>query len=379
MNYNLLKHLLPKNQIRRVATNLAALRGQLDGSLPAKDSENHLLLATWNVRDLGKINRRGYGPRQPESHFYIAEILSRFDFVAVQEVNELDEWETVMDILGHHWDFVATDVTDTSLGGNGERLTFLFDRRKVTFRNIAGEIVLPPSKLITTNVTPKAQDKKLVAGKIGSEKVGRQFARSPYVASFQSAWFKFDICTVHIYYGDESGEKLQRRVEEIAGIAKYFGSRAKDARKGGVSLIVLGDFNIVDPEHQTMNALTSNGFKVPKALLGEASNIARDKHYDQIAFQTEPGVLEFIDGSKTHRRAGLVDIFEHLYTDDQFPAYKTAAKASGNGKKKTGKALEDYYRDWRTYQLSDHNPMWVQLAVNASGPYLDRIIATNSP
>ncbi len=42
-----------------------------------------LLLATWNIRefDSGK-----YGYRDDEAYYYIAEILSRFDLIAIQEV-----------------------------------------------------------------------------------------------------------------------------------------------------------------------------------------------------------------------------------------------------------------------------------------------------
>ena len=83
----------------RVVSNLIALREQLSRDVPRKDADEPLLLATWNVRDLGKVNRRGFGDRLPESYFYIAEVLSRFDFVAVQEVNELEEWKRVVEIL----------------------------------------------------------------------------------------------------------------------------------------------------------------------------------------------------------------------------------------------------------------------------------------
>ena len=38
-----------------------------------------------------------------------------------------------MSILGPDWDYIATDVTDPVLGGNGERMTFAFDKRKVWF------------------------------------------------------------------------------------------------------------------------------------------------------------------------------------------------------------------------------------------------------
>jgi hypothetical protein len=150
--YSYLHWIIKKPEERkRAVENLIRLRGQLDSSVHPKDAEDNLLLATWNIRDFGKpLNmRRGWGPRLPESWFYIAEIISRFDIVAVQEVNELTEWKKVMDILGRDWDFIATDETDPALGGNGERMTFVYDTRKVRFQNIAGEIVLPPSYLIS--------------------------------------------------------------------------------------------------------------------------------------------------------------------------------------------------------------------------------------
>ena len=53
-----------------------------------------------------------------------------------------------------------------------------------------------------------------------------------------------------------------------------------------------GDFNVVGPEHETMAALLASGFKTAGALENIASNIGRDKYYDQIVFHTRPGVLE---------------------------------------------------------------------------------------
>jgi hypothetical protein len=184
------------------------------------------LLGTGNVRDLGKPSRWGYGPRLKESFFYIAEIISRFDLVAVQEVNELKSLEVVMDILGPDWDFIATDVTDRSLGGNGERLTYVYDTRKVKFQNIAGEVVLPADMLISRVEFEGEEDddsKRLVASK--------QFRRSPFLTRFQSGWLKFDLCTVHIYYGSDYGEKLDERIDEIRQIANYMAKRADDGLK----------------------------------------------------------------------------------------------------------------------------------------------------
>lgn len=368
--YNLLRFKVRSNAERnRAVNNLIALREQLDRDIPPKDVENRMLLATWNIRDFSKTNRRGFGKRLPESFFYIAEVISRFDFVAVQEVNELDEWELVMDILGSDWDYIATDVTDRKLGGNGERLTYVYDTRKVRFKHIAGEIVLPADMLISKIdvVNPNDDEDKLMAGK--------QFRRSPFLASFQSQWFKFDICTVHIYYGTSSGAKLQERIDEIQRAAAYFGSRADEALKDNKALILLGDFNVVHPEHKTMQVLLNEGFVVPESLLNP-TNIDKTKYYDQIAFKTKPAVIEFIEAAgENHPNAGVFEIFERILTDsdEDFAAYKEAVLKTKNGKRKDEAALKDYYKVWRTYQFSDHKPMWVCLNTNDSAAYLEKL------
>lgn len=347
----------------KVVSKLLSLRRRLDRHLPSKDADDNLVLATWNIRDFDKANRRGYGKRLPESLYYIAEIISRFDFVAVQEVNRLREWEKVMQILGSKWDYIATDVTDPKLGGNGERMVFAYDTRKVSFQNIAGEIVLPTNMLISQVEVDDGTD---------TFTAGKQFRRTPFLASFQAGWFKFDICTVHLYYGASSGEKLQERVEEINAVAEYFGERADIGLKGDRALILLGDFNIVSPEHRTMQALKRNGFRVPKDL--GPSNVKGDKYYDQIAFKTKKDVLDYIDSNAEdpkERNAGVFDLFGSAFKTGQVSDYRSAMKAtSALSGKKYKRNLKKYYRDWRTYQLSDHNPMWVRLSVNESEKYL---------
>ncbi len=368
MYYLLKSKIRDPGERARVVDRLRALRMQLDRDIPDKDAEMNLLLASWNIRDFGKPgNRRGFGARRPESFFYIAEIISRFDFVAIQEINELDEWETVMDILGPNWDYIATDVTDTSLGGNGERLTYCYDRRKIRFKNISGEIVLPSSMLVSKALVETEEGKALYTGK--------QFRRTPFVSSFQSGWFKFDICTVHIYYGKESGDKLKQRVEEIDRISKYFGKRAQKALRENKALILLGDFNIVHPDHETMKALRDNGFVVPRTLTNP-TNFGNDKYYDQIAFVTDPEVIAYIEADSDDPKkdnAGIVDIYKTLYTPASWRDYKDDMAKSPNGKGKSDAELEDYFSEWLTYQLSDHRPLWVRIGTNDSDAYLEQI------
>ena len=63
--------------------------------------------------------------------------------------------EKVRKILGRdNWDYVVTDVTEGS-PGNRERLAFLYDKRKVRFAGVAGELLIPPKEI-------KAKGKKTV-------------------------------------------------------------------------------------------------------------------------------------------------------------------------------------------------------------------------
>lgn len=362
--YYKLRYDIPESFRDGVVDKLLNLRRRLAEHVPSKDADDNLLLATWNIRDLGKENRRGYGERLSESFFYIAEIISRFDFVAVQEVNRLDEWERIMDILGPQWDYIATDVTDYSLGGNGERMTFVWDKRKVWFRHIAGEIVLP-RHLLVSEITLNVDGDELTSGK--------QFRRTPFVASFQAGWFKFDICTVHIYYGDDYGDKLDQRIEEIDRIASFLSKRADIGLKEDTALILLGDFNIVSPDHETMRALLDHDFKVPEAIRFR-TNVGDTMYYDQIAFKTKRDVLEFFD---TESNAGVFRLFGSTFKPSQLDDYRGAMEATTalHGSKYEGD-LEKYLHDWRTYQLSDHNPLWVRLKVNESDTYLKSLQST---
>lgn len=148
MRYYTLKLNFPDTDERaRVVQNLLDLKEALDKQVPAKEFNENLLISTWNIRDFDS-NKFGHGPRLTESLFYLAEIISHYDLVALQEVSQdLGPLGQLMYILGEDWDFIATDVTEGK-SGNRERMAFLYDQKRVTFRKIAGEIVLPGEDLL---------------------------------------------------------------------------------------------------------------------------------------------------------------------------------------------------------------------------------------
>jgi len=333
---------------QRTAENLLRLRQQIKSEIPPRTLNDTLLLATWNIRDFDS-NKFGHGPRLKESFFYIAEIISAFDIVALQEVNEdLYALQIVMRLLGPDWDYITTDMTEGA-SGNRERMTFVFDRRKVRFEKIAGEVVLPQRKLIDDD---------------------RQFARTPFLVAFRSGWFKFMICTVHIYYGRASGEKLERRIAEIDAIAKFLSRRADNE---SANYILLGDFNVVSPEHKTMQALIRHGFIIPPGL--SPSNMKLDKYYDQIAFKSRPGQVQFGGNS------GVFNPYETLFREEDRDIYlreirdKSKLDLDADGQPTDSEDNINYYLNtWRTFQMSDHLPMWVELKIDFAAQYLQDLL-----
>lgn len=329
---------------RRLLDLRAQLASPAPTGVPRRTKDSSLIIGTWNLRDFDN-NKFRHGPRRQESLHYIAEILSAFDVCALQEVNEdLKPLKDVIRLMGPGWDFISTDVT-TGPSGNRERMTFVYDSRKVRFRNVAGEIVLPKHALL-----PGEQ----------------QFARTPFMVSFQAGWFKFSLCTVHIYFGEtaKGSDGYQRRVQEIEFLAKEMAGRADQEDE---NYILLGDFNIKNPIDETMSALTKAGFQLPPSLF--PSNVLGTHYYDQIAFRTRKDELTFLS-------AGAFNWTETLFRPEHYEHYAPVLperhrelNEDGSPKDK-GKDKEYFSQRWRTWQISDHLPLWVELAIDFSDAHL---------
>jgi len=329
---------------RRLLDLRARLKSALPHGVPRKTKDASIIIGTWNLRDFDN-NKFRHGPRRRESLFYIAEILSAFDICALQEVNEdLGPLKQVIRLMGPGWDFIATDVT-VGASGNRERMAFIYNKDKVRFRNIAGEIVLPKHALL-----PDEQ----------------QFARTPFMVSFQAGWFKFSLCTVHIYFGEDGKdtEGYQRRVKEIEFIAKEMADRAE---REDENFILLGDFNIKNTVDETMQALTKAGFQLPPELF--PSNLLGTKYYDQIAFRTRKDEVTFLS-------AGAFNFADVLFKPEHYdhyapvlPARHRDVDASGAPRDR-GKDKDYYSKRWLTWQMSDHLPLWVELAIDFSDEHL---------
>jgi endonuclease/exonuclease/phosphatase family metal-dependent hydrolase len=331
---------LNKTERLRTVNNLLSLRSQLDRDIPQKTATDTLLLATWNIREFGNNRRK-------ESLHYIAEIVSRFDLVAIQEVSANRKGlDNLVSLLNRNWDSYVTDSTDGSAGG-GERMVFLYDKSKVSFGKMAGEIVLPK--------------KNLIDGEL-------QFARTPCCVAFQAGWFKFMLTTVHIYYGSTSSADRKKREKEIDAITSILSKRAKTE---DMSYILLGDFNIPNVDDNTMKALEKYGFTVPVEIKQHPSDLGGTNHYDQIAFnlKLEKNMTVF---NEKEQKAGVFHFEETVYTERDLEIYRGYFPDKIKGK--TDAEIKKYYLStWRTLQMSDHLPLWVELKIDFSNRYLEKL------
>jgi len=315
-----------------VAADLATLRTKLDTTLPKKDAGKNILLATWNLRAFGGLTKKWTNAAgdTPQRNFHaivcIAEILSRFDVIAVQEVKgDLRALRHLLKVLGERWAFLMTDVVAGD-PGNDERLAFLFDTERVKPSGLACELVLPETA--RTGLPDPANTFQ------------RQFARTPYAVSFLASGATFIMVTLHVVYGTASS--TTDRLDELTAIAKWLAGWATDASVYDHNLIALGDFNIDRVDDPLYKAFTSTGLftppdlnLVPRTIFAKPGQPQKDKHYDQIAwFNTADGIPKL---SLTYVKGGFVD-------------FRGSVMAS----------LAPEALSWR---VSDHFPLWAEFAV----------------
>jgi endonuclease/exonuclease/phosphatase family metal-dependent hydrolase len=309
-----------------VAQNLKELKEDLDLKIPPKKLEKNLLIATWNIRGFGDITRKwkSSATDSPKRDFHslvcIAEIIKRFDVIAVQEVkSNLKGLRDVLKVLGNDWSLILTDVNQGD-SGNGERMAYIFDTRRVNLSGLACELVVP------NEWTKEISDGMLT----------KQFVRSPYAVSFRAHNQTFILVTLHILYGKASSD----RVEELQGIAKWLSSWAADINAYHQNLIALGDFNIDKRGDLLNDTFISEGLFIPPALQNEKvtrSIFDESKYYDQIAwFQNSKKKnnlsLEFLNGGN-------------------YDFVKTALSNRGLTKQSLSFMLSDHYPLWAEFKL----------------------------
>lgn len=285
--------------------------------VPDKRGDN-LLLATWNVANLGLQQRT------PGAYRLIAEIISWFDVIAVQEVN--DDVAGLLSLqreLPRSYRLVFSDAS-----GNDERLAFVYDTMKVSLSDEIGEVAFPPSELRHVKL-PDVSEYEFTA-----------FDRNPYLVTFTRGSFVFSLVNCHSYFGGTNKASMDRRSLETYAIARWTDLRRNSRNAFTKDVIALGDMNLpkVTKGDRIYEALTKRGLHIPAHSTEVGSSIASDSHYDQIAFFPEETQEAFV-------RSGVFDFDGALFSD--------LWESRG----------EKDFLAFTRYYISDHRPLWAEFRV----------------
>lgn len=288
--------------------------------IPKVGKPGHVLIATWNIANLGVHHRRASDIK------VITEILSWFEIVAIQEIaDNLDDFNLIMEELPDHFGHIFNDRA-----GNDERSAYIFDTRRVSLEPKVGELVIVDS------------DRKHIKLD-GINTKFRGFNRNPYLVGFKIEETNLLLANCHLLYGKtstsaEKKQSLERRQLEAYAISRWCDLRRKDDHHWTKNIIALGDFNIplAESGDAIFDALVKRGLRVPphESKIPH-TNVSNSADYDQIAVTPglkrkikEKGVFDF-DGA----------LFSSIYDKARSSRWRTCAK----------------------YYISDHRPLWIQL------------------
>jgi len=300
-------------------------------ALPVKELDKNLLIGSWNIRGFGDVYKNwSENPGSPKRNLRalacIAEIVRCFDVIAIQEVKgDTSGIRMLLDgFLGPDWGVLMSDVT-TGDKGNDERLTYVYDKRRVQPTGLAGEIVLPD--------TPQGSPQE-------------QFDRTPYIVGFQSNHERFALLTAHIKYGNQPLDRL----DEIKNLADYIATQLRERAKSGgeeKNLIVLGDFNIDQRiDNPLFQAFVSTGLYVPPQLLNLKTTYSTEpKFYDQVAWFRDDLDLLITE------HAGVVNF--------------------------SGAVFQEMTPFLASFRVSDHFPLWVEFRVDRSSEKMAKTLGVD--
>jgi hypothetical protein len=244
---------------KRIINNLLALKNGLDISIGARRAAENLIVASWNIKEFGHTTQR-----LPESYFYIAEIISRFDLLAIQEIKSgLEDLRIIIRLLGPDWGYLVNDITEGT-AGNSERSCYIFNKTRVQLAGLAGEIVLWDD--LTKDTTIK------------------QLKRSPYITGFTAGWKTFALLNVHLHPSQSIADIAIRR-EEVTLLLKALAKKRSKSRLWSEDIILVGDFNFysgANKDDPTIQLIHDAGYREVESLIGVDTNASQTDAYDRI-------------------------------------------------------------------------------------------------
>ena len=338
------------------AKEIASIDTHFEARGVPRSQANRLLIASWNIANLGAQDRPA------RALPILAHILSRFDLIAVQEVNDnFRTFERIVHRMDGAFDYYISDNA-----GNAERQAFVYRTDKVTPGQLWGEVALTkseyPRRTVRAHYRKGGQDKVEIFKNLRFV----PFDRTPYIGSFRSGSLAFVLANVHLYFGafqnstsQKKRAKYARRVLEIHALARWADRVSRGGNAWDRDIVLLGDMNVphMDKNESTFKALEQFGwqsldYRVDTTTASGAaqlskiggSNLGNDRTYDQIA--VAPTALR---GKVS--KSGIFDFDNAVFSTkwDQLNAQMSRRKAISR------------FARYVKFHLSDHRPLWMQL------------------
>lgn len=334
---------------KRTISNLLRLRQGLFENIPKKTVDTNLLLCSWNVKNFGTLKKR-----TAESLYYIAEIINAFDIVSVQEINsDLTDFKKVLKLLGSHWKYTLSDVTEGN-SGNDERFGFIYDSRRVTHSGLSGEIVIAPES-------------------VADNAIINQLKRTPTFTGFESGWRKFSIVSVHLHPGDGGANKAIRK-EEVRLLMEVLNAKLASPTFRDRNMIILGDTNLYDDDYDIVELITNHDFVESEALEGKYTNTSLNQIYDRMFLNVDQ-YFKIATDDLGNEKGGVFNLFDYVYlntTADISIYHSLMLSHKDDPSNLTDDAsFKSYFNKyWKRNQMSDHLPIWLELQTESSDEFL---------
>jgi endonuclease/exonuclease/phosphatase family metal-dependent hydrolase len=344
------KRLMDDATKKRTTENLIRLKEGLTQKVPPKKVNDNLLLCSWNIKNFGELKNR-----TAESLYYIAEIISAFDIISLQEVNKnISDFKKVLRLLGSHWKYILSDVTEGD-AGNDERFGFLYDSRRVTHSGLSGELVISPEMMAENPVI-------------------RQLNRTPIFTGFESGWQKFSVVSLHLEPGNSSKKKKIRK-EEVRLLMEIMKLKLHAMSYEDQNMIILGDTNLYKNNDDIVQLFYDAGFIESDGLIGKYTNTSQSEIYDRI-FLNVRNYFQLEKDATGNQVGDVFPLFDYIYkndTDEAIKEYHSLMKQhKGDPSTLTSDAKFKKYFDehWKRNQISDHLPVWIEIKTNNSVSFL---------
>lgn len=271
-------------------------------------------VAFWNIRDLSTASRNDTERSQ------ICEVLSKFDAVAICEVNDeqiLEALEAILDASGEDWESVTSEKVGTT-AGTSEHYGVIY--REAIFDQKWTRQLLD-TKLSDLNLgIPDPDYPDLVV------EADRMFDREPFAVCLKTDDGRLDfvLVVVHVTWGDYVGP----RICEVRALKHYYDEVFPDEH----DVLICGDFNRKVSDDKSLGWLERTAGLVTTTLASVPTHISSNTTYDQIVIHPQ----HTTEYAGTH---GVLAFDETMFADNDAAANEA---------------------------LSDHRPVWISLTVSAA-------------